>query len=130
LLAQAALLLQAPPSGWPAQAPLLQVCPLTQAMPHPPQLLASVLVLTSQPSAGLPLQSLKPELQDWMPQTPCWQPAVSLLVRHTLPQAPQLLGSVASFTHKVPPLPVQYDCPAEQTTEQLPAVQVFPAGQT
>ena len=34
-----------------------------QALPQPPQLAASLLVLTSQPSAGLPLQSAKPVLQ-------------------------------------------------------------------
>jgi hypothetical protein len=64
LLAQAALLEQNPPIGTPMQAPLLQLCPLMHTIPHAPQLWVSVFVLTSQPSAGLPLQSWKPELQD------------------------------------------------------------------
>ena len=48
LLAQAGLLEQNPPIGAPTQAPLLQVCPLTQAMPHPPQLLGSVWVFVQK----------------------------------------------------------------------------------
>jgi hypothetical protein len=34
-----------------------------QALPHPPQFLTSVAVLTSHPSAGLALQSPKPAMQ-------------------------------------------------------------------
>jgi len=37
-------------------APLLQVCPLVQTLPQRPQLMTSVCVFTSQPSAGMPLQ--------------------------------------------------------------------------
>jgi len=60
------------------QAPPLQICPLMHAMPHPPQLWVSVFVLTSQPSALLPLQSWKPGLQVPMAQPPWAHMAVAL----------------------------------------------------
>jgi hypothetical protein len=97
LLWQAGLLVQNPPSGWPTQAPAVQLCPLMHTMPQPPQLLVSVLVLTSQPSMGFLLQSAKPELQERMAQAPDTQPGVSLLGLHTSLQVPQLLGSVEVF---------------------------------
>jgi hypothetical protein len=98
LLAQAGLLVQNPPFGTPTQAPLLQLCPLVHAWPHAPQLLVSVFVLTSQPSAGLPLQSWKPALQVWTAQAPSWQAGVPLGTEQTAPHPPQLLASVFVLT--------------------------------
>jgi hypothetical protein len=45
------------------QVPEEQVWPEVQAMPQPPQLFVSDWVLTSQPSAALPLQLAYPGLQ-------------------------------------------------------------------
>jgi hypothetical protein len=83
------------------QTPALQVEPLVQTTAQPPQLLGSLLVLISQPSVALRLQSAKPGLQD-SKQLPCAQVGVALLLEQATLQAPQLLGSVCSFTHVVP----------------------------
>jgi len=56
--------------GAAVQAPLLQIWPPLHLTPHPPQLLASVLVLTSQPSAKFLLQSAKPGLHTATEQAP------------------------------------------------------------
>jgi hypothetical protein len=125
LLAQAALLPQGPPTGWPTQTLAVQ-SPLMHTLPHAPQLPGSVLVLVSQPSEALPLQSLKPELQEKMLQAPATQAAEPLLTMQTFPQAPQLLGSVCSFTQEAP----HSTCPAGQEAEQTPRLQVVPVLQT
>ena len=70
-----------------------------QALPHEPQLLTLVVVLTSQPSVFLlALQSPKPALQ-----VPVHVPAehtgeAMLLFEHTEPHAPQLPALVLMFT--------------------------------
>ena len=120
LLAQAGLLVQNPPFGTPTQALLVQLCPLMHTTPHPPQLLTSVFVLTSQPSALLLLQSAKPELQDWTAQAPPWQLAVPLGIEQTVPQVPQLLGSLWTFVQT----PLHNICPTEQAAVQTPPVQL------
>src|SRR5258708_3611007 len=107
--------------GGVVQVPAVHIWPVVHLMLQPPQLLTSLFELTSQPSAGLLLQSLKPELQDWMAQAPDRQAAVSLLVVQTWPQAPQLLVSVASFTQV---LLLHNTCPAGQEAAQTPLVQV------
>jgi hypothetical protein len=88
-------------------------------MAQPPQLLGSLLVLTSQPFAGLRSQSANPGLQD-STQLPCAQLGVALLLEQATPQAPQLLGSVCSFTHA----PLHNTCPAPHAAVQIPPVQL------
>jgi hypothetical protein len=58
-------------------------------LPQPPQWLTLVLVLVSQPSAGLPLQLPKPGLQPAIVQLPATQPGVPLATEQAFPQAPQ-----------------------------------------
>ena len=74
------------------QLPALQLgVPLLvlQAWPHPPQFVALVLMLTSQPFAAEPSQFAKPALQVMEHWPLPLQDAVALLVPHTLPQLPQ-----------------------------------------
>jgi hypothetical protein len=110
LLEQVASLVQ----GWPSpqfevheHAPLLHTEPLPQTLPHPPQLLGSEFVFTSQPSAATPLQSANPELQAAMVHLLEAQAGMALLSLHTIPQAPQLLGSVCALTQML----LQSVCP-------------------
>jgi hypothetical protein len=63
--------------------------PPGQTLPQIPQLLTLLLVLTSQPFAGLPSQLAKPALQ-FSTQLPALQVGVALFVPQMLPQAPQL----------------------------------------
>jgi hypothetical protein len=69
---------------------------LLHACPQPPQWVAVVFVLTSQPSAALLLQLPKPELQA-MAQLPLLQDGVPLVELQATPQAPQWAGSVLMF---------------------------------
>lgn len=52
-------------------------------------------MFVSQPSAAMPLQSMKPGLHVPTAQAPFAQVAVALGSEHTRPQAPQFLGSAA-----------------------------------
>ena len=121
----------------PLQTPLAQLGVMLldeQTLPHPPQLLASVFRLVSQPLAGLPLQLPKPALQV-MPQTPIEQNAVPLVELQTWPHAPQLVGSVVRLVSQpLAGLPSQSAKPALQVPPQTPLVQVATplekAGQT
>jgi len=70
-------------------APPEHTWPAAQALPQAPQLALSVRVSTSQPLAGLPSQSAKPEAQAATVQAPTVQVAVALGRAHILPQAPQ-----------------------------------------
>lgn len=65
---------------------------------QPLQLLTSVFRLTSQPSAGLLLQSAKPGLHAPMAQVPLLQVAAALANVHLVLQALQLLTSVFRLT--------------------------------
>jgi len=88
------------------RAPLLQrwahtpaeQLPEAHALPQAPQWLELVARLTSQPSAGLPLQSAKPALQLPTRHAPATQAATALAGAQTVPQAPQLLTVVWVFT--------------------------------
>jgi hypothetical protein len=72
---------------------------VTHGVPHAPQLLGLVLVLTSQPSAAEWSQSWKPALHEPMPQVPFVHPADALEgVLHTSPHEPQLLVLVLVST--------------------------------
>src|SRR5262249_19874789 len=61
----------------PTQVPFEQCVNTKQTFPQCPQLFELVLRLVSQPSAGLPLQSPQPALQN-QPQLPLLQKAVAL----------------------------------------------------
>jgi hypothetical protein len=65
-----------------------------QTIPQPPQLFGSVFMLTSQPLAVLPSQLAKPPLQEAIWHLPLAHTAVALGRAQTLPQLPQLFGSV------------------------------------
>lgn len=72
------------------------------ATPHPPQLLTSVWLLTSHPSALLLLQFKYPGLQV-MVQTPDWQAGLEFCsVAQRSPQLPQFCGSVWRFLQNPP----------------------------
>jgi hypothetical protein len=103
-----------------------------QTLPTAPQLLASVLRLTSQPLAMMPSRSAKPVLHTEKPQVPAVHSAAALAKEHALPQAPQWLTSEARVTSQPSPsAPLQLARPAVQTAaEHAPAMQVRPPVQT
>src|SRR4051794_19893923 len=76
--------------------PALQIWPFAHALPQPPQLAGSKLTNASQPSASLPLQLAKPALQAFTTQDELVQFDDALARLQTLPQAPQLLGSLVA----------------------------------
>jgi hypothetical protein len=108
-----------PPLGQP-QTPPLQFWPPVQAWPHWPQLALSMLRFLQTPGG----QSVKPVGQPPPPppQAPFEQVAP---LEQTLPQLPQLFGSVRVL---VQPVPVQKVWPFAHLQTWL--VQVVPAGQT
>jgi hypothetical protein len=70
-----------------------------QTMPQPPQLLVLVATFVSQPSVCLlPLQSAKPAVQAPLhtPEVQVW--LTMWLLEQTVPQFPQLFGSVLTLT--------------------------------
>src|SRR5437762_3128532 len=100
---------------------------LEHTLAQPPQLLASLMVLISQPSASLLLlQSAKPVLQAPL-HTPAAQVGVEmLLLEHTLAQPPQLLASLLMLTAQpsVSLFPLQSAKPVPQVPLHTPAAQV------
>src|SRR4051794_40030432 len=64
------------------------------AAPHAPQFATLFVMLTSQPSAAIPLQLPKPMLQEATAQLPPAQAALALGTLHTVPHAPQLFTLV------------------------------------
>jgi len=82
--------------------------PAAQAFPHPPQLLGSLLVSTSQPSCTWWSQSANPGKHPASSQVLAAQPAMAFTKGpHTSPHPPQLLGSVVVSTQSGP----QHDRP-------------------
>lgn len=72
------------------QAPLTHAFPAEHWLPHMPQFVALFVVFSSQPSAGLLLQSAKPGSHDPIPHALPVQVADALAgTGHALPQAPQ-----------------------------------------
>ena len=107
-------------------APALQNgVPDGHTVPQAPQLLAEVLMFVSQPFAGLWSQSAKPPLQKPMAQAPLVHAGVPLGTEQTVPQPPQLVGSVCSFTQVL----LQSVEPAGHVAAHTPAVHVCPLGQ-
>jgi hypothetical protein len=81
-----------------------------QILPQLPQLFGSVAIETSHPSAGLLLQSAYPARHVVTEHVPLLHTSFALLPAHTVPQAPQLLGSLLTSVH----VPLQ-DLVLEQT---------------
>jgi hypothetical protein len=106
--------------------PLWQACPAAQVTPQPPQLLASVWVLVSQPLAKMPSQSAEPEAQVVTLHAPLLQPTPVTLVPavQVLPQPPQLLPSVFRLTQA----PLQLVRPVEHAVWHWPLEQTWPVG--
>src|SRR5262245_31220570 len=107
------------------QVPLTQLWLAWQAMPQPLQLFLSVSVLTSHPLPGFASQLAKPILHVPMPQALPAQPGVAFgRAGHTVPQAPQLAGSVVkSFSHPSGLRPLQLAKPGLHANEQPKATQ-------
>jgi hypothetical protein len=82
-----------------------------------------VRVSTSQPSAGLALQSAKPTLQVKPQRAPVHDEVALATAGQTVPQAPQLRGSVLVLVQ----LPAQLTRPLAQVTTQVPAEHTWPA---
>jgi len=100
--------------------------PAWQALPQAPQWAALVRVSTSQPLLGLPSQSPKFVAQT-APHTPAAQKVVALGPEgHTVPQAPQWSGSLATLAQ----VPAQLRSPVWQLTPHWPAEHTVPLGQT
>src|SRR5438309_1636105 len=71
---------------------------IAHTAPQLPQLFASLAMVVSQPSFGLPLQSAKPGLHAPIWQLPLVHSGPPFLGEHTWPQPPQLAMSEAVFT--------------------------------
>jgi hypothetical protein len=82
---------------------------LLQVVPHPPQFVTLVFLLTSQPLSTLPSQLANPAAQV-MPHTPPEHDAVPLVLLHTFGQLPQWFTSLANVTSQ----------PFEALPSQLP----------
>ncbi len=109
------------------QAPAVQAMPPVQALPQPPQLLASVWVLTLHPSEKLPLQLAEPAAHAVTWQVPPLHATPVTLVPgvQVMPQPPQLLGSLVRSAQ----LPLQLVWVLGQAVEQTLLEQTWPAGQ-
>ena len=91
-------------------------------VPQVPQLDVSVPLCTSQPSEARPLQSEYPTLQAY-PQRPLAHDGEALgTAGHTVPQVPQLEGSVARLVHD----PEQLVSEPAQVTTQTPREHTCP----
>jgi len=93
-----------------------------QLLPHTPQLVTVVLVLTSQPLLALPSQLPKPALHAARVHALDAQPATPLARVHTVPHAPQLLGSLARSRQT----PEQLTVGDAQVAEHMPPEQICP----
>ena len=65
--------------------------------PHPPQFTGDVFSFVSQPSALIPLQSLKPALQKEMTHTPPVHADTAFAKLHTIPHDPQFITDELMF---------------------------------
>ena len=72
--------------------------PLGQVLPQPPQFLGSLAELTSHPFAGLPSQSRNTPMHEATLHTERTHVSIALFLLHAVPQPPQLLGSIPTFT--------------------------------
>jgi hypothetical protein len=83
----------------PVHVPAAHVSPVGHVVPHPPQFFGSDEPSTSHPSDASLLQSRKLPVHAY-PHEPVEHVGTEFgCVAHTVPQPPQLLGSIAGFTH-------------------------------
>ena len=82
-----------PPAHWAAQAPLLQIWPAGQALPHSPQLRALVCSVVHRPPQRVCVGG---QLAEHLPPTQGWPEG------QVSPQAPQLSGWVSRSAHPLP----------------------------
>jgi hypothetical protein len=94
-------------------------------VPQPPQLLTSVLVLISQPSAVTALQSAYPALQLEISQVPVAQLSLALGRLQAVPQSPQLVRVSRGVSQPSSGSPSQSPQRGSQTGVHTPAVQVL-----
>jgi hypothetical protein len=123
----------------PVQLPLEQNCPNAQALPHAPQLVGSIDVMTQAltPSNGqevVPVGHVIPASMAVPVQVPLEQNCPD---PHARPQAPQFVGSMDVLTHAVIPsiwqavVPCGHMIPASMAVPvQVPFVQNCPNAQT
>jgi hypothetical protein len=101
---------------------------LGQTLPHVVQLLASMLVLTSQPLVGSPSQSAKGGVHVPTMQAPPLQVEVACGKLHGVSHAPQWSESVFRFVSQpFVASPSQLPLPSKQVREQVPLVHAPPA---
>ncbi len=109
------------------QSPCEHTCPEAQVCPHDPQLRLSVWVFTSQPSAGMWLQSKYPDAHAFTAQAPDVHTDVALGRLHARAHAPQLALSVLRFASQ--PVDARWSQSAKPmaqvVTAQAPAAQVL-----
>jgi hypothetical protein len=96
-----------------------------QALPQVPQLATLVAMLTSQPSATVPLQLANPAAQLPTAHWPEVHAGAACGTEQTLPHVPQLAGSLPSAVQE----PAQLVCCAPQPAAQAPALHTAVAGQ-
>lgn len=110
--------------GFCTQLPCLQVSKGEHVVPQPPQLFGSVAGGASQPLPGFLSQSRKPASHAPRPHAPALQTGVALMVVQTVPQVPQLAGSVAVAASQ--PL-IASMSQSKKPALQVPTVQEPPA---
>jgi hypothetical protein len=94
-----------------------------QTCPHAPQLFTSVLSAVSQPSFGLPLQSLYPDAQEGT-QAPDVHAFVPCAFVQATPQAPQFDAVLSAVSQPFRALPSQLPNPDAQLGTHAPAMQL------
>ena len=101
--------------------------PAVQRAPQPPQFALSERVSTSQPSAGLALQSRKPDAHAVIAHAPAAQALVAWASAQVRPQPPQLVAlTLRSVSQPSLAVPLQSPKPPPQrTTVQAPAAQPY-----
>jgi hypothetical protein len=129
--------LQANTWHWPDEQADFVTFGALQLRPHAPQLLTSVKILASHPSAAFLLQSAKPELQAKIWHTPAEQTGVAFAELQAFPQAPQFVTEVLTLvSHPSAAIPLQspkpalhakiWHLPAEQAGVAFAEEQTFP----
>lgn len=99
--------------------PWLELHPI----PHPPQWVTDVWMLTSQPLAGLASQLPKPVLQEVSTHEPEAQDSAAFARLQLCPHAPQFVFVVSGASHPLFAFPSQLPYPAEQVIVHTPPTQ-------
>ena len=109
--------------------PLMQLEPAPHRLLQPPQLFESLARFASQPLATAPSQLPKPRAQAAMPHIPPAHDDDAFGALHTLPHAPQLLGSLAVIAQNAPQhcVPPGHGVPPPHSGTHNPAEHARPA---